>query len=406
MLKLAWRNIWRHPRRTLLTLLAIAFASAVLVFFIGLQLSSYDATINATISIFNGALQIQKEGYHDSPQMRLTLDDSNKLLEEVRKVEGVRAAAPRAVGFALLSSGSRTYGAQVVGVEPEVEAQVSTIPGLVKRGRYFQRNDELGVVIGEDLARNLKVSLGDELTLLGQGMEGSMAATVLPVVGIFSSGSEELDRLMAQLPLDTFRETFSMRGSIHSIVISVDRVADVEDIEKRIVDSELLDPNQVVLRWDELIPGIKQMIELDMSSGWFFYSTLIMIVAFSVVNTFFMAVLERTREFCVMLSLGMRPGYLCRTVILESVMLVAGGIIAGMLLGALIILYFGKVGFSVPGMEEMARQFNLPGAIYPRVSLRALTDGPSVIFLTSLFAVLFPATRVWRLNPIEGIRQV
>ncbi|MCB0346106.1 MAG: ABC transporter permease [Bdellovibrionales bacterium] len=406
MFKLAWRNIWRHPRRTMLTLLAIAFAAAVLVFFIGLQLSSYDATINATISVFNGAIQVQPEGYHDRPQMRLTIDRPQQVLSSISEIPGVVAAAPRAIGFALLSSGSRTYGAQVVGVDPSTEPKVSTIPGLIKEGRYFTSTDETSFIVGTDLAKNLHVSVGDELTLLGQGRDGSMAATVLPIVGIFSSGSEELDRMMVQLPLHAFADTFGMNGSIHVVAVAVKQVGDVEPVEREIERSGVLGDSLVALRWDELIPGIRQMIELDMSSGWFFYFTLILIVAFSVVNTFFMAVLERTREFCVMLSLGMRPGYLCRLVVLESVMLLVSGLLLGIFIGSLIVLYFGEVGFSVPGMEEMARQFNMPGSIYPRVSFRALTDGPSVIFATSLIGVLFPAARVWRLNPTEGIRQV
>lgn len=404
MARLAWRNIWRHPRRTVLTLLAIAFASTVLVFFIGLQLSSYDATINATVSVYHGALQIQREGYLDKPQMRLVLEDPRPILDAIKAVNGLAAAAPRAEGFALLSSGDRTYGAQIVGVDPQLEPKVSTIPGLVERGGYL--TDGCSFFLGRDLAKNLHVDVGEELTLLGQGRDGSLAATVLPVSGTFASGSQEIDRGMAQMPLDCFQESFAMGRAVHSIVLSADEVAHVEKLERALEQRLAPASGAVVLRWDELMPGIKQMIELDMSSGWFFYFALILIVAFSVVNTFFMAVLERTREFCVMLSLGMRPAYLCRLVILESVMLVASGLLLGIAIGAAIIFYFGRTGFSVPGMEEVAQQWNLPGAIYPRITWRALTDGPVVIFLVSLAAAVFPAARVLRLNPTEGIRQV
>ncbi|MCB0360073.1 MAG: hypothetical protein KDD44_10565, partial [Bdellovibrionales bacterium] len=136
-LALGWRNIWRHPRRSSLTLLAVAFAAAVLVFFIGLQLSSYDASIQASISIYHGALQVQPAGYQDEPRIGTALDDPEQLRQKIERLAGVRAATIRAEGFALASSESRSYGVQIIGVEPEREGAVSTIPGVVRSGSWL-----------------------------------------------------------------------------------------------------------------------------------------------------------------------------------------------------------------------------------------------------------------------------
>lgn len=407
ILRIAWRNLWRHSWRTLLTLLAIAFASAVLVFFIGLQLSSYDAAINASVSVYHGYLQVQPEGYLDKPRIRTTLKQPRELREQVASLEGVRSAAIRAQGFALVSSEDRTYGVQIVGVEPQLEANVSTIPGLVTDGEYLASADALEAVVGKDLAKNLRIKVGDSLTVLGQGRDGSLAATILDVVGIFGSGAQDIDRSMVHVPLAAFQETFFMGQDAHAIVVKAEHLSIVDTLQRKA--TALLQgrgKKEVALRWDELVPGLKQSIELDFASGWLFYISLVMIVTFSVVNTFFMVVMERTREFCIMMSLGMRPGLIGRLVIVESVLLSLFGTVLGIGLGALVLAYYGVHGFTVPGMEEVAKLWNLPDAIYPAITFDALTSGPMVILLMATIASIVPALRILRLQPTEGIRSV
>ncbi|MDX1408337.1 MAG: hypothetical protein R3330_09390, partial [Saprospiraceae bacterium] len=176
LLRLAWRNLWRHPRRTYLTLGAMVFSNVILVFMIGLQLASYDLMINNTLRAFSGHLQIQAEGYLDRPQMHRTIPDGVALAQRVRDATNRQSIAARAFGFALASSQERSYGVQVVGVQPGAEPLVSTLPGLIKQGTYLTAEHDQHVVVGRVLARNLKVGIGDELTLLGSGRDGSFAA--------------------------------------------------------------------------------------------------------------------------------------------------------------------------------------------------------------------------------------
>ena len=254
-------------------------------------------------------MQVQREGYLDKPRIRDAFSDIISLRNKVSSLPGVKAASARAIGFSLVSSEDRTYGAQIVGVEAANEPEVSTIPGLIRQGRFFNSPDAYEVVIGKTLAQNLKLKIGDEITFLGQGRDGSLAASVLPVVGFFDSGSRDLDRSTVMMPLSTFQETFSMRDGGHSIVVVGSSLAELPQLVKNV--ESILPKNDaeklVALRWDELLPGLQQAIELDMSSAWLFWISLIMIVGFSILNTFLMSVLERTREFGVLLSLGQPP---------------------------------------------------------------------------------------------------
>ncbi|MCB0325278.1 MAG: ABC transporter permease [Bdellovibrionales bacterium] len=407
-LRIGWRSIGRNRRRTVLTLLAIGFATAVLVFFVALQLSSYSASINATTALFSGHLQVQRAGYLDRPQIRQSFADPRALREAILGLPGVRAGSVRGFGFALLSSAERSIGAQLVGVEPEREAQVSSIAGVIRRGRYLSSTGAEEAVVGASLARNLKVDVGSEVSFVGQARDGSLAAAVVRIVGIFESGSPEFDRGVAFLPFDYFAETFSTEGQAHAIALRLDDSADAVAQEQTIAslingsrkDSDAL----VVLRWDELVPGLKQVIELDMASGWLFYVSLVLVVGFTVLNTFLMSVLERTREFGLLLALGARPTRIGLQIILECGLVTVLGLAVGVGMGTVAVTYFGRYGFSVPGSEELMREWNLPATVYPRMSWRAALQGPSVLFATGLLAAVYPALRVLRLVPIKALR--
>ncbi|MEK8019151.1 MAG: ABC transporter permease, partial [Candidatus Parabeggiatoa sp.] len=181
ILRLAWRNIWRHPRRSGLTIAAIAFAAFLLVFMITLQLGSYDMMIENNLSVLTGHFQVQREGYLDKPKMRSTIAQAQSLAETLRKINGILDITVRANGFALVASEQRTYGTQIIGVETAHEGKVSTIPGRIQSGQFLSSDNAQEVIIGQALARNLKVKVGDELTFLGSGRDGSIAATVLPI---------------------------------------------------------------------------------------------------------------------------------------------------------------------------------------------------------------------------------
>jgi ABC-type lipoprotein release transport system permease subunit len=160
----------------------------------------------------------------------------------------------------------------------------------------------------------------------------------------------------------------------------------------------------VVPDWTLLEPGLKQAIQADMGSSFFMYFILVILVAFSVLNTQLMSVLERTREFGIVMALGLKPGRLGRLVILETALMGSLGTILGMLFGALLTLWVGQVGFTIPGMDEMAAQFNLPSLLYPQLTLLSLTVGPAIVFVFTLLAALYPAIRLQWLQPVDAMR--
>lgn len=399
---MAWRNLWRHGLRTWLTASAAIFANALLIFAICLQFGTYQMMIDNSLRVLTGHLQVQAPGYHEQPRLYRTLASIQAVAHQLRQATGARVAA-RAQAFALISSETRSFGLQILGLEPDYEPALSTLPGQIKQGRFLTADDQGVLVLGAVAARNLKVQPGDQLTLLGSGRDGAMAAALVRVVGIFESGLAEVDRNLALMNLPDFQSTFAMGDSGHSLVLRAGSLAGVEALQ-RAVAQQLAGQPVAILDWQQLQPGLRQAITADLASSWFMYGVLIGLVALSVLNTQLMAVLERTREFGIMLALGLRPGRLARLVLLEAALMAGLGLLLGLAIGLPVALWLQQVGFSYPGMAEYAARFNLDPRIYPQVSAFAVLLGPVVVFIASLLAALYPATRLYRLAPVPAMR--
>ena len=407
-LKMAWRNIWRNFRRTLITVSAICFACVLLVFMLSFQLGGYETMINSSVKIHSGHLEIQAEGYNDKNNIRMVISDPENIGKICRKFKDIVSFTFRAKAFSMVSSEKKTYGAMVIGIDPLKEALVSTLEKSIRSGDYLTEKDQDQAIVGSLLARNLKISVGDELTILGQGKDGSIAAAVLHVKGIYTSGMDEFDRSTIHIPLKTFQNIFSMGNSVHEIVIIADSLKSINGIKKKL--NKIFKTKNLkglaVLSWDELLPGLRQGIEMDLISGIIFYILLIVIVAFSILNTFFMAVFERTREFGVLMAIGTTPGRLVKLVLTESFLMTIVGIGCGMAVGIIITLFFQFHGIDLGGSSEMLRHYGISGKLYPRLSFISLFSGPVVLSVITLLTSLYPAMKIKRLTPVKAMTYV
>ncbi|MFH2218851.1 MAG: FtsX-like permease family protein [Pseudomonadota bacterium] len=411
--RMALRNIWRNPRRTVLTVAAIAFASMLLVFMLSFQFGSYETMINSSVKIHTGHLQVQARGYQDKQSVRLVVPDPESIGAVLRDIPEVDAFTFRAQAFSLVSSRDRTYGALVVGIDPAMESAVSTLKSSIRQGAYLDKGDpdpaSVKALVGKLLARNLKVKPGDELTVMGQGRDGSVAATVVKIQGIYSSGLDDFDRGTIQIPLKDFQEIYSMRGAVHEVVVVGKSLRQVPEIKEKILDgmNEMRNTDPLaVLDWEELMPGLRQAIEMDLVSGIIFYLILILVVAFSILNTFLMAIFERTREFGILMAIGTRPGRLTRILLIESLSITLLGITTGIALGCIITGYFQVHGIQIPGTSELLSQYGISGRIHPKLSLLSVLTGPALVLFITFLAALYPALKVRGLRPVEAMAHV
>jgi putative ABC transport system permease protein len=396
---IAWRNLWRNPRRTWLTAGGIAFAVWLLIVAASLQSGSFGAMVDNAARLGSGHLQLQNSAFQDDPRLEYLLPDGARLLSYADSVPGVEAALPRAQAFALVSAGERSFGAAVVGVDPEREAAHASLPGLVAAGRYLERGGE--AYLGAALARNLGVGPGDEVVFLGSARDGGVAAGVARVVGTFETGQGELDRGVMQVPLDDFRTAWDLApGELHAVVILARSADDTARIEAR-----LAGPGHATRTWETLMPEARQTIELKVLGARFMFALVAVIVTLSVVNTFVMTVFERTREFGMLMALGMRPGAIVLQLRLEALWLSVLGIALGIGAAAVVIAVLAATGLPLP--EDAAgvlARFNLPDRMYPRFAIGSVGVAAVTMLVAVQFAVWIPTLRIRRLRPVEALR--
>jgi len=400
---IAWRNLWRNRRRTWLTSGGIAFAVWLLVFAMSMQVGAFDSMIDNGARLMLGHIQLQHPRYQDDPRLEYTISVSERFLSELESRAGVQVVAPRVQNFALLSVGERSFGAQVMGVDPAKEAGWSTLAGKVTEGRYLEGPGE--VVLGSVLARNLAAAVGDEVVLLGTAKEGGVAAAVVGVVGTFSTGIADLDRGIAQIDIGEFREGWALaEEEVHAVILLADSVSASERIAAELQEED--DGKQwLILDWRALMPEVEQTMELKYVSVQFFFALIAIIVSFSVVNTFMMTVFERTPEFGMLMAVGMRPSAIMLQLLIEAIWLALLGISLGVAFSAALLLPLSATGIPLPeASAQLLAQFNMPERIYPGFSLTSVWVASLIMLVGTQFAAIVPALRIRRMRPVEALR--
>ncbi len=403
VVKIAWRNLWRSPRRSLLTVAALAFSCLLLIFMMSWQHGAYQAMIQSAVDLQTGPLQVLPRGYQENPTIRDVIHDPQPLLARIDAIPGVKASAPRAEAFALVSSPQRSQGVLVIAIDPARETKITTLQKTVREG-HFLGADPDGAVIWSRLATNLQVGLGGQLVVLGQGYDGSTAAEVLHVTGIIRTGQPDLDRSLMLVELAPFQTAFDMNGAVHRIVIeprNFDQLDRVRGAVAAVLPRQ--DPPLVALTWGSLLPGLRQSILLDQISGDIMYAILLLVVIFSIANTFLMAVLERIHEFGVLRAIGTTPGRLAGMLLLESLLLAAVGVALGTGLGVTLSIIVQHVGIPMGSAGRIMEQYGMPDRLYTRLSWFSAVAGPVFVFTVTAAAALLPIIRVHRLKPAAAL---
>jgi len=399
---IAWRNLWRNKRRTWLTVGGIAFAVWLLVFARSMQDGTFGAMVDNGARLMPGHVQVQHLEYHDAPQMEYTIHGS-RIVDALNASGDFDFVSERAQGFALVSAGEKSFGAQVIGVEQAVEAQWSSLASGNIEGRYLQGSGE--AFIGEVLARNIGVGLNDELVVLGTANQGGIAALALNVVGIVTSGITDLDRAILLVQIDDFREAWGMAPDESHAVVGIGKT--LERSERGLARVAREDPAHNYLNWRMLMPEAEQMWDMKIVSTEGMFYIIAIIVGFSVVNTFMMLIFERTSEMGVLMAIGMKPGYLLAQLQFEALLVALVGVAVGALLAAGLIIPLGESGLPYPveGMDGLMQSMNMPDRLYPVFDLRPLYIAGAIMILGTQLAAFIPGVRIFRLRPVEAIRQ-
>jgi ABC-type lipoprotein release transport system permease subunit len=411
-LRLAWRNVWRNPRRTVLTVAATVFAVVLVVFFVAMAAGVHEKMIEDAVRVRSGHVSLSGEGYLERQTLEQFVrfdSEVERLLDETRGVEGY---APRLIGFGLLSKGSSTRGAAVLGVDPEREPSVSTLAERVRAGSFVTRDGKREMVLGERLAKVLSAEIGDEVLLYSVAYSLETAYDLFRVVGIMKLPEPGLDRSLAVIPLAAAQEFFVYGDRVSEVAIlaaGADWAVEVERALSQALSSGPLAQAQSVEvhTWSERMPELVQIIFLDDAGMYILLVILVIVVGFGIFNTILMAVLERKREFGVLLALGLGPSTVFRIVYLESLLLAAVGLAIGLAAALPLVLYFQAHPIELTG--EAAGAMELFG-FEPLMTwkLKPLNPIGSAITIlgVAIAAALYPAVKASRGRPVDVLRSL
>ncbi|MDM8515030.1 ABC transporter permease [Desulfobacterales bacterium HSG16] len=407
--RLAWRNIWRNKRRTILTLLTIIAGCSMIVLLNSLGKGGHDQMIEDAVALNTGHIQVHEQGYWDNMTIDYAFEPSDKLVNYLDSGPDVQAFSERVVAGGLLSFKDTTRGVIIQGIDPLKEKTVTNLADKTRpEGRFLKPGDTTSVVVGKILAKNTGLIIGDKLAIISQGFDGSIAAERFTVVGILESGIPEFDRELMLIPISQAKETFSMMGFVHTIIIRLKDVSSVNKVKSGIIDIISGEETRLeVMGWEDLMPELVQYIVMDDVGAYIFDFILFMVVAFGILNTIQMSVFERTREFGVMLSIGTPPGQIVSIVLIESAIITFFGIIIGIAVGWAGGYYLQVNPIDYSSYTEELAVWGVSTTLFPaKVTTVNIFTTSALTFVLGLCFSIFPAYRASKLNPIEALRQL
>jgi ABC-type lipoprotein release transport system permease subunit len=400
ILKMAWRNIWRNRRRTLVTVGAMTLALTVLILYTGLIEGYLRDMERNIVDLEMGDVQAHAGDYLDKPSVYTRVDSPETLLTELDG-EGLHASA-RLLGGGLVAAGESSAGASLRGVNIERDANVSDIGEHVSNGEWLDREDPEGVVLGRRLARTLGVEIGDELVVLSQAMDGSIANDLFRVRGILQAVSDGTDRAGVFMTEESFRDFFEMDEGAHQVIV---RRSAEQELDAVVGTLRRLAPDLDVKSWRELVPSLATILDSTRSMIQIVFFVVYIVVAILILNAMLTAVFERIREFGVLKAIGVSPGRVLSIIFVESAIQTVLAILLSLTLSLPGLWYLTRVGINVGalgGASMMGIAFN---PIWYAVVTPNTFAGPMIMLLFMVFlAVLYPAFKAARISPVEAMR--
>ncbi len=399
-IEVSWRNLWRNPTRTNVTIAAVALCISILIIFQSMIIGLIDKAVFTTTNLVVGEVQIHAEGYLDDRSLYKYLKNTKKI-KSIAKKNNI-GLVERSYGYGLISSGTKSAGTQFWGVEPELELKYFDFAKHIDQGGFLNNSSSNKIVLGNKLALSLAAEVGSELVVFVQGADGSLGNELFYVSGILKNVADNIDRSAAIILKDDFNILFSADNMIHEIALNSKGNFTAEEIQN-LIAAEI--KNVEIDTWKQLMPTISLMTEkMSVFMRVLFSSIFTIAAGLGVMNTMIMSTYDRMREFGIIRAIGGTPFRIIKQVSLEAIILTFIASIIGTILGLSVALYFQKFGFDVSGKGNLSFGGVVMDPIWKgSVSVGIVILPLILMFLVSVFSSLYPASIAARINPVEAI---
>jgi ABC-type lipoprotein release transport system permease subunit len=414
LLQLAWRNLWRNPRRTLIAMAAIGLGYAMLLFVACLMAGLRQQMIESGTGLVLSDMEVHAPDYYPDRPTHQTLGgrtgtDVSALLATIAADPRVQAASPRVYGYGLVSATHQSAGAELLGVVPDREQKITVLQTRMVKGSYLTGRMPKGVVLGDTLAATIGAKVGSDIVLLTPATDGSTGNDLYTVTGMFHTGLDDMDRGLVVMSLASLQELLRLPpGRIHEVGIKLHDIS-TATMTAAALEVQLGKTLPVrVQAWPELAPELDDYVQFNRRVTFILFFIFFLLAVMGIVNTMLMAIIERTRELGMLMAVGMRPVQVVGLIVAEAASLAGASLVLGAALGAPLLWYLQVHGLNLGGNRGAV---SLAGVVvgpiwYGRQDFTTYTQAALGLAVTALVSALYPALRAARFRPTEALRKV
>jgi putative ABC transport system permease protein len=403
LLKIAWRNIWRNKRRSLIVLSSVIVGVIAAILVDGLSNGMLKQMLFNQINSSVSHIQIHKKGFYDNKTVQNYIPDYQKAVNAVKNNPSVKYYSERVITFGLLSSASNSSGVYINGVNPAQEQNITDINRSIVEGSYL-KGEGRDIVIGKSLAEKLGVGIGDKVVAMSNTPDGSVGSDVFRVKGIYETFSSEFDRINIYIPIKKAQQMLDIGDNVHEIAIITNDYEQAGKVKNEILSN--LNGDYEVLSYMDLLPMLILQMDFYKETMLIFNLIIGLALIFGIINVMLMSVLERIREFGVLMSIGMKNSKLFLMIVTESFIIGLIGTGIGIGLGLLIQIPLANVGLNLSMFAESLKSFGVGAVIYPETTVENLISLIIMIPLIAVIASVYPAFKAIKLEPVSAIRYV
>lgn len=405
---MAWRNLWRNKRRSLVVITSIGIGILAMVLSAGLMNGMNNQMVENTISTSLGHIAIHEKGFQDTMKLEYNFRAKKEMFSAIRNEPAVKSWAPRVKAQSMLRSSESSRPVMLVGIDPHREKTTTKIYNyLLKDGesRFLDGPDDDGILLSQALAKKLDVMVGDKLVVMLQDSGNEIVGVGMTVKGLFQTPIDSFDRMVAYTGILGLQKITGIGENLSEINIVLKNKQDVDRIKRRLIETAG-EPGLEILSWKDMAPNLVSAIKLFDTMMYIFFSIIFVTVVFSVANTLVMAIMERFHEIGVMKSIGTRPSWIFSMVMCEAVNLGIVGLAAGLVAGLSLTYLLSVTGINLSFWMESMRMFGTGSIIYPAIKAMDIIVAGVIVLCTTVIAAAYPAWKAATIKPLEALNYI
>lgn len=405
IVSMAWRNVWRSKRRSAVVMTAIALGLWAGLFMLAFSWGMYEQRIRQAIRNEISNIQIHTQEYKDDAKVKYYIPDADAKVSDIAADPEVRAVSGRIVVSAMISSTRQSSGVQIYGIDPAMEDSLTAMTEKIVEGDFFASDKKNQIVMGARLADKLKVKMRSKIVLTFQDKNGDITSGAFRIVGLFKSSNSKYDEMNVFVRRSDMGRLLGDDNMIHEIAILLTDSRLQEEANQR-YKAKFSDQDLVVEGWREIMPEMAFAIDSFDQMTQIFMGIIMLALAFGIINTMLMAVLERQREIGMLMAVGMGRVRIFLMIMFETSFLALVGGPIGILISYITILYFGSHGIDLSAFADGFSELGFDSMVYTSLDGHYYIEITIQVVVVALVAAIYPAIRALRLDPVEAIRKI